>query len=99
MWGDLNNQYWIKLNFFLAAPPLSNRCVFSRVKRPLEGSAFIQTGRAKMAATQRKRKREIQEENSEMHQVFQHQKVVAELKRRKVEGLHGGHIRKVNFAL
>ena len=50
-----------------------------------------------MAATQRKRKREIQEENTEMHQVFHHQKVVAELKRRKVDGLRGGHVIKVNL--
>ena len=42
-----------------------------------------------------KRKREIQDENSEMHHHFQHQKVVAELKRRRVDGLHAGHNRKV----
>ena len=42
-----------------------------------------------------KRKREIQDENSEMHHHFQHQKVVAELKRRRVDGLHDGHSRKV----
>ncbi len=52
-----------------------------------------------MAATQRKRKREIQEEKSENNVVWEKQKLANDLKRRKVEQLRVEHSKKVGFTL
>ena len=62
-----------------------------RLARPVD-SHFSQNSPIMAGA---KRKREFENENSEMHHQFQHQKVVTELKRRRLDGLQAGHSRKV----